>query len=100
MSLDDVTAKISRKLSQGTGISAKVKFDFGDDGRIFIDATQSPPRISHDDEDADTTLLCSIETFEKLMDGTQDPNIAFLMGKLKIQGSMGIAMKLNAMLEG
>ena len=99
MPLDDVTAKISRKLDRGTSINARVKFDFGDEGRIFIDATQSPPRISHDDEEADTTLLCSIETFERLMDGTQDPNIAFLMGKLKVQGSMGIAMKLNAMLE-
>lgn len=99
MLLDDVTEKITRKLALGVSINARVKFDFGDEGKIFVDATQSPPQISHDDEDADTTLVCSIETFVKLMDGTQDPNIAFLMGKLKIQGSMGIAMKLNAMLE-
>ena len=99
MLLDDVTEKIAMKLSRGTPINARVKFDFGADGRIFVDTTESPPRISHDDEDADTTLACSLDTFVKLMDGTQDPNIAFLMGKLKVQGSMGIAMKLNAMLE-
>ena len=99
MPLEDVTEKITRKMMNGAPINARVKFDLGDDGRIFVDATQSPPRISHDDEEADTTLICSIDTFEKLMDGTQDPNVAFLMGKLKVQGSMGIAMKLNAMLE-
>ena len=31
--------------------------------------------------------------------GTQDPNIAFMMGKLKVKGSMGLAMKLNGILE-
>jgi len=33
------------------------------------------------------------------MDGRQDPNVAFMMGKLKVQGSMGLALKLNGFLE-
>ena len=98
-SLEAVTEKITAKLSRGASVNARVKFDFGDQGLIFVDATQTPPLVSHDDAEADTTLVCSIETFAGFMDGTQDPNIAFLMGKLKIQGSMGIAMKLNGMLE-
>ncbi|MGZ9108342.1 MAG: SCP2 sterol-binding domain-containing protein [Micavibrio sp.] len=98
-SLETVTEKITAKLSRGASVNARVKFDFGDEGRIFVDATQSPPVVSHDDAEADTTLLCSIDTFAGFMDGSQDPNIAFLMGKLKVQGSMGIALKLNAMLE-
>lgn len=80
-------------------VKASVKLDFGDTGVIFIDGTQSPPAVSHDDADADTTLVCSIETFEKIMNGTQDPTMAYMMGKLKIKGSMGLAMKLNAILE-
>lgn len=99
MSLESVTEQIRQKLSFGSGISAKVKFDFGDEGRIFIDATQTPPVITHDDGDADTTLLCALTTFEGFLNGTADPNVAFLMGKLKVQGSMGLAMKLNAFLE-
>ena len=98
-SLDVVTEKITRKVAQGPSINARVKFDFGDDGVIFIDATQSPAIVSHEDTESDTTLICSIETFAALMEGKQDPNVAFLMGKLKVKGSMGIAMKLNAMLE-
>lgn len=99
MSLDTVTEQIKEKMMQASGLQARVKFDFGDDGVVFVDTTQTPPVVNHSDEDADTTLSCSIDTFRGFMDGTQDPNIAFMMGKLKVQGSMGLAMKLNAVLE-
>lgn len=100
MSLESITEKIKGKLAYAPAVNARLKFDFGDDGVLFIDATQNPAAISHDDDDADTVFSCSVDTFEKILDGTQDPNIAFMMGKLKIRGSMGIAMKLNALLEG
>lgn len=99
MSLETVTEKIKEKMSLATGFNARVKFDFGDDGLIHIDATQSPPVMSSEDLEADCTLRCSIETFENILNGTQDPNIAFMMGKLKVDGSMGLALKLNAILE-
>lgn len=98
--LDSVTDKIRQKLSFAPQVNARVKFDFGDEGVVFVDATQSPPVLSHEDAEADTTLACSIETFGKILEGEQDPNIAFMMGKLKVRGSMGIALKLNAILEG
>jgi putative sterol carrier protein len=40
-----------------------------------------------------------LQTFENILAGSQDPNLAFMMGKLKIKGSMGLAMKLNGILE-
>ena len=100
MNLDEATAKINQKIAQAPGLSAKVKFDFGDDGVVFVDTTQSPPVVSNDDHDADVTLACSLFTFEGFLTGSQDPNIAFMMGKLKVKGSMGLALKLNALLEG
>ncbi len=99
MSLEDITAKIKDKLARAGHIKARVKFDFGDDGIVFINSTQDPPAVSNQDEEADTTLVCSIDTFKGLLAGTQDPNIAFMMGKLKVKGSMGLAMKLNSILE-
>ena len=100
MSLETITARMRDKFSFAPAINAKIKFDFGDSGIVFIDATQNPPVLSHDDAEADTTLVCAPETLEGFLDGTQDPNIAFMTGKLKIRGSMGIALKLNAILEG
>lgn len=99
MSLEDITQKIKQKLSMAAGLSARVKFDFGDDGIVFVDTTQSPAVITNEDAEADTTLICSMATFEGILAGTQDPNIAFMMGKLKVKGSMGLAMKLNGILE-
>lgn len=99
MSLEDITARIKQKIGMAAGLNAKVKFDFGTDGLIFVDNTQKPALISHEEAEADTTLICSIDTFRKILDGEQDPNIAFMMGKLKVKGNMGIAMKLNGILE-
>ena len=99
MSLEDITAKIQSKLAKAGHIKARVKFDFGDDGVVFIDSTQDPAVVSNADEESDVTLVCNIDTFKGLLAGTQDPNIAFMMGKLKVKGSMGLAMKLNSILE-
>ena len=99
MNLEAVTEEIRRKLTHAPPFGARVKFDFGADGLVFADGTQNPPLISHDDEESDTTLVCSLSTFEAILEGTQDPNIAFMTGKLKIKGSMGYALKLNAILE-
>ena len=99
MSIDSITAKIKEKMALAAGLDAKVKLDFGDDGIVFVDATQTPPVVSDEDAEADLTLATSLDTFKGILDGSQDPNIAFMMGKLKVQGSMGLAMKLNGILE-
>ncbi|HPD82979.1 MAG: SCP2 sterol-binding domain-containing protein [Alphaproteobacteria bacterium] len=99
MSLENVTEAIKSKMALAAGLDAKVKFDFADDGVIFVDATQNPPEVSNEDKEADCTLKCSIATFQAMMDGTQDPTLAFMMGKLKVEGSMGLAMKLNSIIE-
>ena len=98
MSIDTVKDSIRQKLAFAAGFNARVKFDFGDEGRIFVDTTQSPAVISDDNSDADVTLSCALATIEGILNGSQDPNIAFMMGKLKVSGSMGLAMKLNGLL--
>jgi putative sterol carrier protein len=96
MALEELSEKLVSRL--GT-FGHTVKLDFDEDGILFVDATQNPPVITQADEDAEVTLTTSLETFEKIVDGKQDPNIAFMMGKLKVKGSMGLALKLNGLLE-
>ena len=95
MDLNDITEKLRARVGDNSGLDATVKFDFGDDGLIFVDAASDPNTVSNDDKEADCTIRISLANFVKLMEGDMDPTTAFMMGRLKVEGSMGIAMKLS-----
>lgn len=96
MNIDDIAQKLETRLA---GFNHTLKLDFEDEGVLFVDATQNPPVVSKEDKDAEVTLRTTLETFGKILSGDQDPNLAFMIGKLKVSGSMGLALKLNSMLE-
>lgn len=99
MSLDSVTESLTRRAVDFTGLDALVKFDFGGDGQLCVDARETPPVITREDGEADCTIRLSIHDFEKLMAGALNPTLAYTMGRLKVDGSLGLAMKLAARLE-
>ena len=82
------------------GIGAIVAFDFGADGRYLVDARGASAKLLDSDADPACTIKASGATMIKLMDGTLDPMLAYTLGKLKISGSMGVAMKLASTLGG
>src|SRR5689334_8380300 len=98
MSLDALTNRIKEKVGTNSGLDATVKFDLGGDGVIYVDGKSSPNAVSNEDKDADCTISMTLENFMKLVDGELDPTSAYMFGKLKIAGSMGVAMKLSKVL--
>jgi putative sterol carrier protein len=99
MSVESAAKALSARLNDFTGLGARVKFDFGADGALLVDATAMPPALSHDAGDADCTIALSTEDLEKLITGALSPTLAYMTGKLKVTGSLGIAMKVSALLE-
>ncbi len=103
MSLESLSEQLQSQAALNPPLGYRVIFDLGDDGAILWDGTETPAAIETLDSDgaapeADTTLRLGIEDFGKLLAGDLDPTLAYMTGKLKIEGSMGVAMKLSAML--
>lgn len=98
MSLEDLTNNLRDRVGEDAGLGARVKFDFGDDGMIFIDGASTPNTVSNEDAEADCTISITMEDFQSMSAGELDPTSAFMMGKLKVDGDMSIAMKLQGLL--
>jgi putative sterol carrier protein len=95
MGLDELTNRIKEKVGTNSGLDATVKFDLGSDGVIYVDGKSSPNSVSNEDKDADCTISMTLENFLQLIQGDLDPTTAYMFGKLKVEGSMGVAMKLS-----
>ncbi|MFT3997858.1 MAG: SCP2 sterol-binding domain-containing protein [Asticcacaulis sp.] len=95
-----ITQKITAAVGENSGLGKIVKLDFGDDGKILINAANVPNVVSNEDGPADTTVVVSIDNLKSLAQGQLDPMMAFMSGKLKIIGDMGIAQKLVPLLKG
>ena len=50
------------------------------------------------DEEADVTLTADADVFQAILEGDMNPTSAFMTGKLSVDGSMGMAMKLASAL--
>ena len=87
-------------LGGNSGLGGTLKFDFGEPGSVYIDGKSVPNTVSDGDgKNADCTISTSLETFEKMVKGELDGTSAFMQGKLRVAGDMGLAMKLGPILQ-
>lgn len=97
MSLDDMTNKVKTLAATKSGaIKSKIKFQF-DEGFIYLDDTVSPTIVTNEDSTSDCTVKVSLSNFEKLINGDMNAMGAFMLGKLKVDGDMSVAMKLSSL---
>lgn len=97
MTLEETTQKITTLAKEKGGkVGAKIKFKM-DEGLIFLDDSQSPAVVSNNDEQADCVIRVSLSNLNKLMTGDLNAMGAYMMGKIKIDGDMSIAMKLSSL---
>lgn len=75
-------------------LPGSAKFVIKDEGSVRVDESG----VHADDGEADVTLTASVKTFKGLMEGNVNPATAFMTGRLKVKGDMGMAMKLAGLL--
>jgi putative sterol carrier protein len=97
MDISELTEELRKQAGRNVRLGYKVKFVL-DDGLIFWDGTGDAPEIGNEDkDDADTTIIITADNLQKLMQGSLDPTLAYMTGKLKVEGKMGVALKLTSM---
>jgi len=74
----------------------RVRLDFGAGGHILLDGIDH--RVSADDAPADTILKVSFADFLAMADGPLNGTIAFMQGKLKVEGDMSTALQLQSVM--
>ena len=89
-----VDAAVAALDPKAKGFDGTAKFVIEGEGAVYIDA--SGARAA--DDEADVTLTASRETFEGLLDGSVSPTMAYMTGKLAVDGNIGLAMKLGSAL--
>ena len=98
MSLQSITTQMRDKLGAGGALGRSVKFDFGPDGLVRVDDRASPPVVDNQDLPADCTVRVSLADFTDIAAGKANAQMAFMTGKLKVDGDMSVALKLGALL--
>lgn len=91
--LEQAVAGLNTKLAD-SDFDGTAKFDIAGEGAIIMDGDGA--RIS--DDEAEVTLSADAETFQSIFEGDMNPTTAFMTGKLSVDGDMGMAMKLAAVL--
>ena len=76
------------------GFDGSVKFEIENEGSVIV----SEDGVVESSNEADCTLTADKETFQDIMSGDLNSTAAFMQGKLKVDGDMGMAMRLASVL--
>ena len=90
--IEKAVTALNEKIADG--FDGLAKFVIGDEGSVIIDGDGARAG----DDDADVTLTAEADVFQAILEGETNPTAAFMTGKLKVDGDMGLAMKLASTL--
>ncbi len=89
--ITQAVALLSQKVPNFDG---SAKFVLTGEGTIMMDGAG----VREGDGEADVTLTADADVFQAILSGDMNPTTAFMTGKLAVDGDMGMAMKLAAVL--
>lgn len=99
---DEIDIRINSKRGPIEGIIATYSFYLsGNDGGTYgLKIADSKAKIiTGDPGEADCTLSMSVKDFKKLLTGNLNSTASYMTGKIKVKGSLGLALKLELLLK-
>ena len=91
---DIITAAVTALSTKVSSFDGIAKFVIPGEGAIMMD----PSGVRAGDEPADVTMTAAADVFQGILSGDVNPTMAFMTGKLTVDGDMGLAMKLAGVL--
>ncbi len=94
---DKIYQIIEKNATKTRALGNTLKFNL-DGQHIHINGKGDANSVAKMNEDAECTITVSPEDFMALLKGQLNPMTAMMSGKIKIDGNMGVAMKLQALM--
>mgnify|MGYP001187422299 CR=1 FL=1 len=98
---EKIAGELKTNPDKVAGINAVYQFNVTGDngGTYYVDLTGDAPAVGAGSADnANCTITVADSDFVNLVTGKLNGQMAFMTGKLKIAGDMGLAMKLQKIL--
>ena len=95
--LEEAATALREKFADAD-FAGSVKFDIEDEGVILVAEGEVVIENNPGDSDADVTISAALDTVREIFDGALSPTIAYMTGRMRIDGDMGLAMKLRQIL--
>lgn len=97
----EIPKNLAANPEKAKAMNATYKFlvggETGGTWRVILGAE---PRVEEGDGEAQCTITVAEEDFVNIVSGKLNPQMAFMSGKLKVAGDMGLAMKLGTVIGG
>ena len=77
------------------GTNASYRFDVEDVGSWRVEVNDGDVDVRESDAPADCVIRAREEVFLRLVRGEQDPLMAYMLGKVKVEGDVALARRLR-----
>ena len=94
----ETAATALREKFADADFTGSVKFDIEGEGVILVADGEVGIGDAPGGGDADVTISASLDSFRDIFDGALSPTAAYMTGRMRIDGDMGLAMKLSQIL--
>jgi putative sterol carrier protein len=81
--------------SKTAGMNNSYVFEIEGAGTWQVDVVDGSVKVTEGGTEGDVKIRASEETFRAIASGEQSPTTAYMTGKIKVEGDIGAAMKLQ-----